>query len=175
MEPECSLPCSQQSATGPCLKPDESNPHLPTLFPKIHSNITLPSMPRSSEWPLPLRFSDHHLISISHISHACYMPRQPHPPWFNHSNNNLWSVQVTKLLITQCSPASRHFFPLNENTKINTKFCKTVAVAVLLYGSEYESSSEGQEKQQLRIMNGNDIKWRVHVEEWQTGECKAKC
>jgi hypothetical protein len=28
----------------------------PPDFPKIHSNIILPSMPRSSEWSLPFRF-----------------------------------------------------------------------------------------------------------------------
>jgi hypothetical protein len=33
MEPEGSLPCSQQPAIGPYLEPDESSPHPPTLFP----------------------------------------------------------------------------------------------------------------------------------------------
>jgi hypothetical protein len=43
MEPEGSLPCSQDPATGVKPEPDESSPHLPTLFSKIHSNIILPS------------------------------------------------------------------------------------------------------------------------------------
>jgi hypothetical protein len=33
MEPEGSLPCSQQLATGPYPEPDESCPHFLTLFP----------------------------------------------------------------------------------------------------------------------------------------------
>jgi hypothetical protein len=33
MEPESSLPCSQQLATGPNPDPDESSTHLPILFP----------------------------------------------------------------------------------------------------------------------------------------------
>jgi hypothetical protein len=32
MEPKFSLLCSQEPATGPYPEPDESNPHLPTLF-----------------------------------------------------------------------------------------------------------------------------------------------
>jgi len=33
MDPEGSLPCSQEPATGPYPKPDGSSPHLSTLFP----------------------------------------------------------------------------------------------------------------------------------------------
>jgi hypothetical protein len=32
MEPEDSLPCSQEPAIGPCLEPDESSQHFPILF-----------------------------------------------------------------------------------------------------------------------------------------------
>jgi hypothetical protein len=39
LETEGSLPCSQQPATGPCPVPDESSPHFPPYFRKIHSNI----------------------------------------------------------------------------------------------------------------------------------------
>jgi hypothetical protein len=33
MEPQISLPCSQEPNIGPYTKPDKSSPHLHTLFP----------------------------------------------------------------------------------------------------------------------------------------------
>jgi hypothetical protein len=32
MEPDGSLPCSQEPASGPYSEPDASSPHVPTLF-----------------------------------------------------------------------------------------------------------------------------------------------
>jgi hypothetical protein len=43
MEPEGSLPCSQELTTYPCLEPDESNPHPKPDFPKIRSVLILSS------------------------------------------------------------------------------------------------------------------------------------
>jgi len=42
MEPEISLPCSEEPATCPYPEPDTSNPHLRTLFPS-HLLLGVPS------------------------------------------------------------------------------------------------------------------------------------
>jgi hypothetical protein len=39
---------------------------FPPYFPKIYSNINIPSMPRSSEWSFRFRFSDQNYVYISH-------------------------------------------------------------------------------------------------------------
>jgi hypothetical protein len=75
MELEGSLPCTQQPATGLYLEPDDPVHTFPFYFPKIHSDITLPSTPRSYEWCLPFRLSNN-IFYAFHISlHTCYMLR----------------------------------------------------------------------------------------------------
>jgi hypothetical protein len=84
---------------------------FPLYSLKIHSNIIFSSSSRSSKWSPPFRFSNQNTVRNSYISHASYMTRPSHPPWFDHPNNIWWSVQVTKLLIMQSSPLFRHFLP----------------------------------------------------------------
>jgi len=61
MQPGDLLPCTQQPANGPYPEPDESNPHLPTKFPRIHSNIILQSIPSSLEWS---QVSNQHFVCV---------------------------------------------------------------------------------------------------------------
>jgi hypothetical protein len=75
-----------------------STPSSP-CFRKIHSNIILPSSPLSSTLTLSLQIlRPNSFVHISHLSHACYMLRPSHRPWFDHPNNIWWSVQIMKLL-----------------------------------------------------------------------------
>jgi hypothetical protein len=79
MEPEDSLPYTQQHATDPYPEADESSSQPPTLSMKIRLNIILPSTPRSSTWYFPFRIYDQDLVCISRLPHASYMPRPSCP------------------------------------------------------------------------------------------------
>jgi hypothetical protein len=78
MEPEGSLPCSQQSGTGPCHVPDTSSPHFSPYLPKICSNIIVPSTPAPLDWFLPFRPSD--CMQFSHL--RCVLQVPPISPFF---------------------------------------------------------------------------------------------
>jgi hypothetical protein len=106
--------------------------NFPPPLSKIYSNIILTSAPTSSEWSLPLEFSDRSFLCISHRFLTCYMPRPSHPPWFEHPNI-WWSLQVMTLIIMQSCPPSRHFLPLrskysHQHPLFKHPFCSTLSV-----------------------------------------------
>jgi len=51
------LPPNLTHSSGAYPEPGAASPHIPTLFPKIYSNVIIPYTPTSSEWSLPSRFS----------------------------------------------------------------------------------------------------------------------
>jgi hypothetical protein len=51
---------------------------FPSYFPKIQSNVTLPSTSRCPERPFPFRFSNQNIARVSHRFHACYTSRPSH-------------------------------------------------------------------------------------------------
>jgi hypothetical protein len=93
-------------------------------FPKILWNVIFSSTPRSSEWSLPFRFSNQNTIWIYLLPNACYIPCRSYLPSFHHPNNTWWSLQVTKLLIMQSSPASHHFIPLRFSMYHYSEACE---------------------------------------------------
>jgi hypothetical protein len=99
MEPEGSLPHSQQPATYPYPEPARSTPHPTSHFLKIHLNIILPSTPGSPKWPISLRFPYQNPVNASPLPNACYMPRPSNSSRFYHPNNIRWGVQIIKLFI----------------------------------------------------------------------------
>jgi len=77
MEPEDSLPHSQQPPIVPIMSQTDPIHALPSCSFKIHVNIFLPSTPTTSQWSLSFRFSHQRAVCISlprtsHLSHFTY-------------------------------------------------------------------------------------------------------
>jgi hypothetical protein len=104
MEPEGSIPHSQEPSTGPYPELYQSNPHHPIL--KIHFDIVHTPTSWSSQWSLSFWLSHQYSTSIPLLPYSCYMPRQSNPSWLDHSNYTWRRVQVMKLLVMQVSPVS---------------------------------------------------------------------
>ena len=98
MEPEDSLPYSQESATCPYPEPHKYSRCPPFHVLKIQFNITLPSRPGPYKWSLSLRFTHQNPIYTSPLLHTCYMTHPSHSSRFDHPNNIWWAVQIIKLL-----------------------------------------------------------------------------
>jgi hypothetical protein len=63
-------------------------------FPKIHSNIILPSTSGPCICSLPFRFSIQYFLCVSHLCEACYMPYQSYSPILNHPSSSVYSTRI---------------------------------------------------------------------------------
>ena len=74
MEPEVSLPHSQDPNTRPFSEPEQSSPWSASHFLKIPLNIILPSTPGSSEWSPPQISPPKHSTKLSSPQYMLHAP-----------------------------------------------------------------------------------------------------
>ena len=136
MKPEPTLPRLQQTVTYPYPETNQSRPcPLPHVL-KIHFNITLPSTPRSSNWPLSLRCTNHNPICtyMYYHSHTRHKHLPSHSSWFDQPGNIWWSAEFIMFLIMYSSLILCHLVPLSSRyTPLrfifehpNSVYCRTV-------------------------------------------------
>ena len=95
--------------TCPYPEPEQSGPCPPFHFLKIHLNIIHQSTPGSSKWPVSLRFP--------HQNPVCNFPLPIHATCSTLlilRPNNIFLVQIIKLLIVQFSPLPCYLVPLRS-------------------------------------------------------------
>ena len=110
MEPEGSLPYSQQSTTCFCHGAKSIQSISPSNFLKIHFNIMLPCAPRYSNCLLSQRFPHQNPVCTSPLLYTCYMTRPFHSSGFGHPN--IWrEVQIVKFLIIYSFPLPSYLVP----------------------------------------------------------------
>jgi len=73
MEPESSLPLSQEPDTCPYPERDQSSLSPQPKSFKMHFNTILPSMPMFSMWSHSLRFPHQNFVCTSPLPHTHYI------------------------------------------------------------------------------------------------------
>jgi hypothetical protein len=94
MEPEGTLPPLQVLATCPYPEPDTSSSCPPPYILKTHSNIFLPSTPRSSKWFLSFRFPPKNHVYIPLLPDPRHTPLPSQFSRFCRPNTIWWGVKI---------------------------------------------------------------------------------
>jgi hypothetical protein len=132
MEPEGSLPCSQESSTGPYPEPDQSSPYTPSFLSKIILILSIQLRLGLPSGLFPSCFPTNILQTFLFSPLSCYMPCPSHPPDFiiliiPHKDHKLWSS-------TLCSfpqpPVTSSLF--SPNILLSILFSKTLSLCSFL-------------------------------------------
>jgi hypothetical protein len=141
MEPEDSLPWSQEPATGPC--DSRPHPHILGL-----SNGLYPS-------DCPTTILNAFLVPLMRT--AC--THTSHPPWFDNSNNICWKIQIVKLINMLVSPAA-WWFRFFYIQIFSSAPCSQTHTICLYRWSVSKSIMPSPEEHHLESVS--DVIWTVH-------------
>jgi hypothetical protein len=72
--------------------------HSISSFVKIHFNLILQSVPRSSKWSISLRLLNQSTVNAYSLSYTCYRPR------LSHCSRFYQPVQTMKLIVMHSPP-----------------------------------------------------------------------
>ena len=94
---------------------------------EIHPNIIHPSMPRSPQWSLSLRFPHQDPIHPPLLTHMCHMPSPSHSSQFYHPHNIGWGERLINILRINCAPSRIYLqdytgMHSQQNIKFNSLF-----------------------------------------------------
>ena len=110
MEPEGSLPHSQQPATCSCSEPDRFSPCLHTTSRRSILILSVHLRLGSFKWSPSPRFLHQNPACNCRLPIRATCPTHMSST-FDHPNNIWWGVQSRKLLIVQSSPVSYYLVP----------------------------------------------------------------
>jgi hypothetical protein len=112
MEPEDSLPCSQEPTARPYTELDQSTSTYPISI-KIRFNNILSTISSSSLRYLSFWISHRNSVNIPLLPHACYMPWTSHSRCLDHSNHTWRSVRFwSTSLCSFLQPPGTHYLHL---------------------------------------------------------------
>ena len=115
-------------AVGPYARTDVSSVHAlpPCCIFKINFNIILPHITRI---PTCLfRFYNQNRGHVSLLSHACHIPYPPSQPPDVTTIIHIWQwIQITNILVMQCSTASCYLLHLSPQNLLSTLFSNTLS------------------------------------------------
>jgi len=126
MEPEDSLPHSQQLSTYPYPEPKQSSPcphptsRRPILILSSHLILGLPSGLFPSGFPTKTLYT-------ALLPHMCCMPCSSHSYRYDHPNI-WWAVHIVKLILMKFSQLPCYFVPLSPNILLSTLFSNTLSL-----------------------------------------------
>jgi hypothetical protein len=121
----------------------------------LRSILILSSHPRPGMAKWPFRLSNQNSACISHMSHAYYMPRSCHSPWFitlliSDEEYRLWSSTFCKLLQPplehKCSPQMLLIADINTDftqDKTITGDVERLSLSHRVWVVKWESESSG--------------------------------